>query len=179
MHKIDTPGNVANQFTDGNPGTGTPATVVDDDWLNAVQDELVNVVLDGGLSLVKATHTQVRDAIRALIARAPTQNSPGSFSSGFSTYTVFYQALSQYRTPDGRYMISGACGSTGSHTGSHNVATFANHPAVAYWGICYVDTDGIYPAKVDASGVLSVQDNTGSHVFPSGVGYHFQIMGFA
>lgn len=30
-------------FTKGNPGSGIPATIVDDDWANAVQEELCYV----------------------------------------------------------------------------------------------------------------------------------------
>lgn len=37
-------------FTEGNPGTGTPATVVSDDWLNDVQEELVGPIVLAGLT---------------------------------------------------------------------------------------------------------------------------------
>lgn len=55
-------------FTVGNPITPTPATVVDQDWLNTIQEELAAVVLAGSLTLNKSTRTQIRDAINALIA---------------------------------------------------------------------------------------------------------------
>jgi hypothetical protein len=54
MHKVDTLGSVNGTFTDTNP-----ATVVDDDWLNAVQAELVNVIEACGITLVKGTNTQL------------------------------------------------------------------------------------------------------------------------
>ncbi|MBN8486362.1 MAG: tail fiber protein [Burkholderiales bacterium] len=68
MHRIDAAGHTGNQFTDGDPGSGVPATVVDAAWLNAVQDELVNVVEGAGLVLSKPAHTQLLAAIKALCA---------------------------------------------------------------------------------------------------------------
>lgn len=53
-------------FTKGNPGLGIPATIVDDDWANAVQEEICNVVTAAGITLSKTVRTQLRDAIYAL-----------------------------------------------------------------------------------------------------------------
>jgi len=55
-------------FTNGNPGTGQPATIVPADFLNAMMVELINVVTAGGLTLDKGSFTQVRDAITNMIA---------------------------------------------------------------------------------------------------------------
>lgn len=63
MHRIDTAGSVAGAFTDGNPATATPATVVDDDFMNAVQDELVAVIETAGITLEKGTNDQLLEAI--------------------------------------------------------------------------------------------------------------------
>lgn len=67
---IPTPGAVGpnpdRYFTDGNPGGGIPATIVDADWANAVQEEICNVITAAGISLSKTTRTQLRDAIYAL-----------------------------------------------------------------------------------------------------------------
>src|SRR6266508_5023221 len=55
MHRIDTVGSVApGIFTDTNP-----ATIVDDDWFNAVQSEIVNLIEAAGITLVKGTNTQL------------------------------------------------------------------------------------------------------------------------
>lgn len=67
MHRIDTQGNVNNGFTDGNPQSGQEATIIDDDWLNAVQNEIINVILAANIDLVKGENTQLREAIIALI----------------------------------------------------------------------------------------------------------------
>lgn len=57
-----------NQFTEGNPATATPATIVSAEWLNGVQEELIGVILAAGLTPDTATLTQVRDALNALYA---------------------------------------------------------------------------------------------------------------
>jgi hypothetical protein len=59
-------------FTNGNPASGVAATILDADWLNMVQTELVNVVAAAGLTPSKTTYTQIRDAIKALIAQPQT-----------------------------------------------------------------------------------------------------------
>lgn len=69
MHRIDTSGaTVDNKFFDGSPAQGIPSTIVDDDWLNAVQEELAHIVLQGGLALEKNNNTQVWQALLAKFA---------------------------------------------------------------------------------------------------------------
>ncbi len=67
---IPTPGAIGPNpdgfFTRGDPGTGTPATIVDDDWANAVQEEICNVITAAGATLSKTVRTQLRDAIKSL-----------------------------------------------------------------------------------------------------------------
>ena len=65
MHKIDADGNIAGEFSDGDEGLGILGTKVDAAWLNAVQTEIVNLLLDMGVVLAKGTNTQLRDAVRA------------------------------------------------------------------------------------------------------------------
>ncbi|WP_086733841.1 hypothetical protein [Erythrobacter colymbi] len=68
MHRIDTSGNVDNRFHPGNPATGQQATLVDQDWLNAVQEEIVGVIDEANIPLEKGNNTQLAAAIVALIA---------------------------------------------------------------------------------------------------------------
>lgn len=68
MHRIDTSGNVDNRFHPGNPATGQQATLVDQDWLNAVQEEIVAVIAAANIPLVKGDNDQLAEAIVALIA---------------------------------------------------------------------------------------------------------------
>lgn len=54
-------------FTKGNPGSGIPATIVDDDWANAIQEEIAYVIEQTGVVLSKVSRTQLRTAILAMI----------------------------------------------------------------------------------------------------------------
>ncbi|EGO4202876.1 integrase [Escherichia coli] len=55
------------QFTRGNPQTGTPATDLDDDYFDMLQEELCSVVEASGASLDKGRHDQLLTALRALL----------------------------------------------------------------------------------------------------------------
>lgn len=67
MHRIDGPGATAeNLFTDGNPLTGTPATVVLAKWLNNLQEEICTVIEEAGGTLDQNSSTQLYDAIVAI-----------------------------------------------------------------------------------------------------------------
>ena len=79
MHRIDVPSastslpaprayGTPGYFQEGNPLTGVDATIVDEDWTNAVQEELVAIVLAAGIALDKTNRAQVLAAIRSLIA---------------------------------------------------------------------------------------------------------------
>ncbi|EFH6437552.1 integrase [Escherichia coli] len=74
MHRIDTKtaqkdkfGAGKNGFTRGNPQTGTPATDLDDDYFDMLQEELCGVVEAFGASLEKGRHDQLLTALRALL----------------------------------------------------------------------------------------------------------------
>ncbi|EPN5804930.1 phage tail protein [Yersinia enterocolitica] len=74
MHRIDTPtaqvdkfGAGKNGFTRGNPQTGVPATALDDDYFDAVQEELAGIVEAAGFVLNKADRAQLLAAIQHLI----------------------------------------------------------------------------------------------------------------
>lgn len=53
-------------FQDGLDGTGAPSTKVTADWANAVQEEIVTVISNAGLSLNKTDNTQLYQAIIAI-----------------------------------------------------------------------------------------------------------------
>lgn len=66
MHRIDTEGNKNGKFYDGDP-SGTDikeATVLDANWLNAVQEEICSVIRADGSKLKKENHTQLLETIR-------------------------------------------------------------------------------------------------------------------
>lgn len=60
------PGGTVGYFTEGDPQTATPATVVSADWLNTVQEELIAILLAAGIDPDKADRDQVVTAIKAL-----------------------------------------------------------------------------------------------------------------
>lgn len=74
MHRIDTPtaqkdkfGAGKNGFTAGNPQTGTPATDLDNDYFDMLQEELAGVVEATGVNLDKSKHNQLLTALKALL----------------------------------------------------------------------------------------------------------------
>ena len=74
MHRIDTKtaqkdkfGAGKNGFTRGNPQTGTPATDLDDDYFDMLQEELCSVVEASGASLEKGRNDQLLTALHALL----------------------------------------------------------------------------------------------------------------
>lgn len=73
MHRIDGAGATAdNKFTEGDAATGVAATVVTDDWLNSVQEELVTVIEQTGGTLDKAQTNQLWTRLSAWFAKAQT-----------------------------------------------------------------------------------------------------------
>lgn len=67
MKRTNADGHAANLFTDGNPGTGVPATVVDSSWLNNVQEELVSILTAAGVALDGGVYDQVLTSIKKLV----------------------------------------------------------------------------------------------------------------
>ncbi|WP_227731113.1 hypothetical protein [Yersinia proxima] len=77
MHRIDTPtaqkdkfGAGKNGFTRGNPQTGVQATALDDDYFDAVQEEIVGVIEGAGIALNKANRTQLLTALKKLFLQS-------------------------------------------------------------------------------------------------------------
>lgn len=83
MHRIDTVtaqkdkfGAGKNGFTRGNPQTGTPATDLDDDYFDMLQEELCAVVETAGLTLEKGKHNQLLEALFRIGVGAPAIGVP-------------------------------------------------------------------------------------------------------
>ncbi len=88
MHRIDTKtaqkdkfGAGKNGFTRGNPQTGTPATDLDDDYFDMLQEELCSVVEASGASLGEGAARPV--AYRASCAAVKPQESVWRYQIGW------------------------------------------------------------------------------------------------
>ena len=95
MHRIDTPtaqkdkfGAGKNGFTRGNPQTGTPATDLDDDYFDTLQEELAGVIEAAGIALDKTKRNQLLEALFRLGAGAPAIGVPFFWPSAAMPNTV-------------------------------------------------------------------------------------------
>lgn len=93
MHRIDTDGHVANQFSEGDPSVGQPGTKIGATWLTAVQEEIANAIEDAGLVLSKPDNDQLVAAIKLLAvlkckARADGAIIAAGSDAGFTTAPV-------------------------------------------------------------------------------------------
>jgi len=82
MHRIDTPNAVNSLFVEKDPALGLAPTEVSDDWLNAVQEELVGAVEASGIVLDKSNNGQLALAISALVT-------PGTFKKNALVNSAF------------------------------------------------------------------------------------------
>lgn len=57
-------------FTNGSALGGIPATIVDQDWLNGVQEELISILTAAGVTPTKTSVNQVLTSLQALFGTA-------------------------------------------------------------------------------------------------------------
>lgn len=76
-------------FTNGNPATSTPSTVVDADFLNMMQEELYAIATALGAAASKTTRNQALTAIQQMIQRQSVNfaNDTGSSNAYVGAYT--------------------------------------------------------------------------------------------
>jgi hypothetical protein len=70
-------------WTEGNPGSGVPATLERASWFNMIQEELRAVVVAGGLTPSKTTYNQLLSAINALRTAAFTGTNQSKAGAGY------------------------------------------------------------------------------------------------
>lgn len=75
MKRTTAEANDGNRYTEGNPALGIPATVVGAEEMNNIQEEIVNVVLDAGLTLNGSDEDQLLEALQIIFGRGVTQYS--------------------------------------------------------------------------------------------------------
>lgn len=67
MQRIDHSTATADElFTEGDPSSGIPATIVTADWLNSMQEEVANVIEAAGITLDSADDTQLLQALNII-----------------------------------------------------------------------------------------------------------------
>lgn len=78
MHRIDTSSATADgKFQDGNTAAGIKGTVLDAEWGNAVQEEIIGVLTLAGTEPSKLLRNQLASAIQSLIAAAVAASGGG------------------------------------------------------------------------------------------------------
>lgn len=92
MHRIDTStaqvdkfGSGKNGFTGGNPQTGVLPTALDADYFDTLQEELAGVIEAAGITLNKASNSQLTAAIKSLVGAGRLLNVQVITATG--TYT--------------------------------------------------------------------------------------------
>lgn len=117
MHRTDAAGNDDNRFTNGNPSQGIPATVVDAKWLNAIQEEIVSVILAAGITLDDEDTAQLLAAINALVpAASATKRGKVELATSAETQTMTDEVRAV--TPAGLAGVLQASGRAAVLTGS-------------------------------------------------------------
>jgi len=102
MYLIDSDGATNdNKFTDGDPGTGTVATVLPAEYLNMLQDELAAVIAAAEIELDKGTNDQLMTALTTLGLRSATTAVRGVVELATSTETLAGADSGRSVTPAG------------------------------------------------------------------------------
>ena len=145
MHKIDTPTSVNGAFVDKDISHGIPGTTVDASWLNAVQNELCNVITEAGLTLSKTNDGQLLLATKILINKVckktilPSLN----YSGNVGNTLIALGDAESFDYGAGNWIISGSIFVDVSSSASNAKLTM------------YIVVDGIsrYSMDIDASSV--------------------------
>lgn len=139
MFRIDGPGHVGNQFTQGDPGIGQRPTKVTSEWLNAVQEEIAFACEEAGIVLDKEDPHQLYAAILAIAAGAAGSGggavpSP-TLSDAFGTMCVFADCSggrTDYAAQDNNPFVSGASAGAISIFNSGDVSVSGTYFALGF-----------------------------------------------
>lgn len=113
MHRIDGPGaTVDKKFTEGDPAAGVPATILTDDWLNDMQEELMSLLTAASIAPVKGMQNQVLSALRSL--------SPGIIGATRGRMSVASTSATATFTADQMVVGTGLGGATYRLNGFNN-----------------------------------------------------------
>jgi hypothetical protein len=109
MHRIDSAGNVGNQFTEGNPQLGQRATKVAADWLNDLQENVCQAIEGADIDLTKGDGGQLRAAIQAMITTAVGDISASPYVTQIAEGKWFHHAAGEsanYKYPNGQALAA-------------------------------------------------------------------------
>ncbi|WP_239698397.1 hypothetical protein, partial [Salmonella enterica] len=157
MHRIDTKtaqkdkfGAGKNGFTRGNPQTGTPATDLDDDYFDMLQEELCSVVEASGASLEKGRHDQLLTALRALLL---SRNNPfGDIKSDGTVKTALENlGLGDDARLSGNLTVKGGVWDTAPGNTPERVWSPNNKPSLT--------TLGVLDATTTQKGIVELATN--------------------
>lgn len=181
MHRIDGQGATAdNKFTEGNPSTGAVATDVTADWLNAVQEEIIAVIVAASIAPEKANNGQLLAAIVSLIAGGGVSVSAEGVSitdaGGYFTDIEVESALQQLaaklyagtlNSNQVRRSVLTLNGAAFSTSAAHieNILQLSNAAAITYT----IDPDATYDAPIGAA-IEIVQAGAGKVTVAAGAG---------
>lgn len=79
------------KFTDGTPSGGTPASLLPSEWLNAITDEVLNILSAAGIDPNEASTTQLGSAIQSMQLNYATDT--GAANAYAAAYTPAVTAL--------------------------------------------------------------------------------------
>jgi hypothetical protein len=125
-------------WTEGNPGTGTPATLERASWFNMIQEELRAIVVAGGLTPSKTTYNQVLSAMLKIAGGSYEVHGLAAQNNSTTPSTQFdiKADLAVFRNP-----------ATGATTTVPNVATVTNNISTAGPAANGRDVSGAFSAS--------------------------------
>jgi hypothetical protein len=94
MDRINAANHVSHLFAEADLSRGRLPTEISAAWLNTIQEELANIVLDSGGALNPSDNTQVITKIKALIAAAINNIPADKYLQGLSGYNAETNVLS-------------------------------------------------------------------------------------
>lgn len=103
MKRTDADGSVEGKFSDGSPEQGLPATVINAEFLNNIQEEICNFIEQAGLALDGTDQQQLRKALLAVFAAGISVGDSsvhGSGSGAASSATLNHDKLGVAATGD-------------------------------------------------------------------------------
>lgn len=136
-------------WTAGDPVSGTPATVMDQDFFNSVQEELIAVAVAGGLTPAKATRTQVRDAIKAL-----GQLQAGNYAVDTGTANALVVTLAP--VPASLAALAGAPIRVKKSAAANTGAVTINVNGLGAVAITHADGSAVYASELPANGYFEL-----------------------